>query len=177
MSAQGHTYSRTKGGRGHTQLYKRGCRAGLHVHGWVGFPPRGLEEPWGPCDLRASRTRISGGNFTSTEHIFPPSTLLSSFSLPLLLFNLWFNFLKNGGRYRVGQCCENEAQLLGLHFENGPPTSFKPIVILLNTERKERWREESGRESYSSSCAHHLRPAHSRRRTDAADSWEPVIFI
>lgn len=168
---------RQDGGRGHTRLYKRGCRAGLHVCGWVGVPPRGLEEPWGPCALWASRIRTSGGNFTSTEHIFPPSTLLSSFSLPLLLFNLWFHFLKNGGRYRVRQCCKNEAQLRGLHFENWPPTSFKPIVILLNTDWKERCREESGRESYSSSCAHHLRPAHSRGRTDAADSWELVVFI
>lgn len=42
---------------------------------------------------------------------FSPSTLLSSFSLPLLLFNLWFNVLKNGGRYCVKQCSKNEAQL------------------------------------------------------------------
>lgn len=96
-----------------------------------------LEEHWGPWDLWASRTWISGENFTSKERIFfLPWLCFSSFSLPLLLFNLWFNILKNGRRYRVKQCCKNEGQLLGLPFANWPPTSFKPIVILLKTKRK-----------------------------------------
>ena len=133
-----------EGGRGHTHLYQLGCRAELHVHGGVWVPPGDLEEPRGPCDSWASRTRISGGNFTSTEHTFPPLTLLASFSLPLLLFNLWLNFLKNGGRYCVKQCCKNEAQLLGPHFEKWPPTSFKPVVIP-STWREGETQEGEGR--------------------------------
>lgn len=78
-----------EGGRGHPHLYKLSVRAELHVHGSV-CPSQG-PGTWRGAEVHVTCEHPERGSqegISQAQNVFfSPWTLLSSFSLPLLLFN------------------------------------------------------------------------------------------
>lgn len=131
------------------------------MHGRVSpFRIPGLEELWGPYDLSSCRTRIFRENFTSTEHISSPSTLLSS--VPLFLFNSVVYLLEEWRecmKLCCWICCIRKTGLL----------HHSDQLILLAVE----WTETASRAGSKSSLSWSVQypcQAHSRHVTNANSS-------
>lgn len=124
----------------------------------VCVPPRGL----GPGGVLRSMWLVSIQNedlrrefHKHRTYFFLPGLCFLVFLSLCYCLILWFDFLKNGGRYRVKQCSRNEAQRRW----NRPPTSFKPTVSLLKTQGRHKYEgEQAGRPVHPCMCS--ISPQH-----------------
>lgn len=103
--------------------------------------------------LVSIRNKDLGGSFTSTEHICAPLTLLSSVSIPLLLFNFavqrfeeWWEVTGLSNALRMRFSCRPE---LGL------PHLSNPLWFYLKQKKRKRDRE-SKQEATSRQSEQHL---------------------